>query len=201
MNNKSLIKNIRYPWTVILIFSLLMLSMPVQAMSSQGNPNVGSAGADKISPQVQQALDSSSGAELHSVIVTLKAQADLSNIHEQNRNMRLNRVETALQIMANTTQNRIRALIASRQSEGKVIEVDYFWIFNGLAVTATADVIQEIAALPEVRTITPNETIQAPVVNENTGNEPERYQSSRPLGARLSGAGDCRCQYGYRRGF
>jgi len=167
MNNKSFLKNIRYPLTVILIFSLLMLSMPAQAMSSQGNPVVGSAGADKISLQVQQALDSSSGTELHSVIVTLKAQANLSNITERNRNIRLNRVETTLQNMANATQNRIRALIASRQSEGKVAEVEHFWIFNGLAVIATADVVQEIAALPEVGAITPNETIQAPMLSES----------------------------------
>jgi hypothetical protein len=52
--------------------------------------------------------------------------------------------------------------LAVRQAEGRVGQVDYLWIFNGLAVTATPAVIQELAARPEVLRIMPNETIQAP---------------------------------------
>jgi len=167
MNKRSFVTKIRFLLIFTLIFSLVSLNVPAQAMTSQGNTIFGTASQEKISPQVQQVIQSSDDGEMYSVIVALHAQANLSNVLDRNRSARINQVVTMLQNIAEATQNRIRALLRSRLSEGKVTDVQYFWIFNGLAVTATAEVIQEIAALPEVSAITPNETIQAPALNES----------------------------------
>jgi subtilisin family serine protease len=142
----------------ILFLSVLILSFGSTLIGG----SVQALAPDKLSPQVQQALESSQAGELQSVIVTLKAQANLANILDRNRRVRISRVIRALQNMADATQNRIRALLQTRQADGKVAEVEYFWVFNGLAVTATADVIEELAALPEVRSITPDSTLLAP---------------------------------------
>jgi len=146
----------------ILFLSVIILSIWSTLIGGSAQALV----PNKLSSQVQQAIESSQEGELQSVIVTLKAQANLANILDRNRRIRISRVIMALQNMADATQTRIRDLLETRQSEGKVAEVEYFWVFNGLAVTATADVIEELAALPEVRSITPNETILAPAGRE-----------------------------------
>lgn len=166
MNKRNLLKKASSSFVIMLIIALTLLNNSAQALTSQPNSILESDLAGKITPEIQQALASSGESDLHSVIVTLNAQADLSNILDRNRGARINRVETALQNMANATQNRIRALLATRESEGNVTEFESFWVFNGLAVTATADVVRELAALPEVRTITPNAIIQAPASSQ-----------------------------------
>ncbi|MCB9101118.1 MAG: S8 family serine peptidase [Anaerolineales bacterium] len=152
---------------------LTLLSGAVQA-SSPGNIISGeeSAKINKIAPEVQQVLSSLQADEITTVIVRLKAQANLLAITDRNRRIRIEKVINALQNMANATQNRIEALLRSRAAEGKVDQFESFWVFNGLAVTATADVIAELAALPEVDTITPNTTIQAPAP-QTAGGTPE----------------------------
>jgi subtilisin family serine protease len=126
-------------------------------VSTQESPDI-----EKIAPAVQQAINSLQSDEMITVIVTLKAQANLAGIIDRNRRVRIEKVINALQNMANATQGRIKALLQDRQSQGKVSQFESFWVFNGLSVTATSDVIAEIAALPEVKTITPNATIQGP---------------------------------------
>ena len=120
-------------------------------------------GTEKMTFEVRNAIQAAQANDLISVIVTLKDQANLSNITTRlNRTDRINSVVRALQLKADTSQRDIRSLVETRRVEGKVTDVTYFWIFNGLAVSATPDVIQELAARPEVLRITPNESIQAP---------------------------------------
>jgi len=184
MKRDFIFERSRLLFVIVLIFALMLLSGSAQARAY--GPALDSAVAGRISLPVQPGISASAGeAEWHSVIVTLKAQANLLNILDRNRNSRISKVEQALQTIADATQTRIRALIATRQSEGKVTEVEYFWVFNGLAITATADVIQELSALPEVRTVTPDDIIHAaaeteasglPEANLNLINAPELWQ-------------------------
>ena len=51
----------------------------------------------------------------------------------------------------------MRASLAKQKVKGGVSQVTSFWIFNGMSVTATPDVIYELAANPEVYSITPDE--------------------------------------------
>jgi hypothetical protein len=59
----------------------------------------------------------------------------------------------------------LTAVLEGRHAKDKLTEVARFWIFNGLAATATPDAIRELAALPEVASITPNETFAPPTVS------------------------------------
>lgn len=141
----------------------------------QSNPQAATTGhsltngTEKIAPQVQQAMGSLQAGEMTSVIVTLKPQANVSAITDNNRRIRIEKVINALQNMAAATQRPIIALLEARAAEGKVAGYQSFWVFNGLAVTATQDVIDELAALPLVASITPDETIPAPALQAAEG--------------------------------
>ncbi|MEW5957252.1 MAG: S8 family serine peptidase [Chloroflexota bacterium] len=139
----------------------------VQAQDPAPAPGaVSPNGLEKITPAVQAALGSLQAGEMLTVIVTLKDQTDLqqlaANPARLDRAARLRGVVEMLRAKADLSQRALRATLAVRRAEGRVDRVDYFWIFNGLVVTAIPAVIQELAARPEVLSITPNETIQAP---------------------------------------
>jgi subtilisin family serine protease len=68
----------------------------------------------------------------------------------------------ALRGHADLRQRGLRALLERRRGEGRVARATAFWGFNGLAVTATPDVIAELASRPEVAAITPDEIAVVP---------------------------------------
>lgn len=124
---------------------------------------------EKISPDVQHALQWLNPSEMVSVIVRLREQTDLSRISGENRASRQKNSITALKATADTSQKRLIALLTNRQLQGTVSGFQAFWIFNGLEVTATPDVINEIAAQFEVKNITLNEPIPEPATIRTTG--------------------------------
>jgi subtilisin family serine protease len=69
----------------------------------------------------------------------------------------------ALQSRSNASQQSISAALSADISRGRVSNVIPFWIFNGMSVTATADVIQELAARSDVESITSDTTEIIPV--------------------------------------
>nr|RPI81501.1 MAG: hypothetical protein EHM41_20490 [Chloroflexota bacterium] len=48
------------------------------------------------------------------------------------------------------------------QAKGLVSDVKYLWIINGIQLTASPEVIEDLAAQPEVQVIQPDEVISAP---------------------------------------
>ncbi|MGC9468007.1 MAG: S8 family serine peptidase [Anaerolineae bacterium] len=145
---------------VLLVLSFVLTAGPVGAQLSaldfEPTSQYGQAGDDKIAPSVHAAMASLQEGEMTTVIVTLVDQADLSEIPGASRAARQEGVIRALQAKAEASQRQIRALLAARQAKGKVSHVASFWAFNGLAVTATRDVIQELAARADVAKITPD---------------------------------------------
>lgn len=125
-----------------------------------------------LAPELQAAIESLQTGQMTSVIVTLKDQEDVRRFSGQNRPARLKAVVNALRNRANASQKRLRTLLRVRKAQGKVGRITYFWVFNGLEITATAEVIQELANRPEVLKITPNSTVSAPIVTA-TGGAPE----------------------------
>lgn len=128
---------------------------------------------DKLAPALRQEVESAQAGEMITVIVTLKRQADLRRISEVNRTRQLERVVKALRRTADDEQRSLRALLEKRRSEGLVSRIEPLWIFNGLVITTTPAVIQEIAQRSEVLRITPNETIPAPQMPPTTVSLPE----------------------------
>jgi len=115
-----------------------------------------------LAAEVQQTLANLQSNEMTTVIVKLKDRADLSGIRDRLRRVRLRRIIQALRNHADASQRGLRQLLRTRRAEGKVGDVQYYWVFNGLLLTATPDVIAEVAALPAVQTVTPNASLFIP---------------------------------------
>jgi subtilisin family serine protease len=125
-------------------------------------------GPRKIDPEVWQALRTSAADEMIPIIVTMKKQADFSVIANVDRDERVRRVVQLLQDTANTSQVPIRAFLATQRARGLAGPPTHFWVFNGLAVSARAVVIDQLAARPDVARITPNGMFQAPSLEAST---------------------------------
>jgi subtilisin family serine protease len=153
------------PFAVLFLFVLSLIpgGQIVQAEFPPAAPARQPAPPEpKIPPDLGAAVASLQPGEMITVIVTLRDQADLSQIPGTTRAARQQGVIRALQAKAEATQRSILALLSARAAQGTVDQVTPFWVFNGLAVTATAEVIQELAARADVRSITPDEIEIAP---------------------------------------
>lgn len=89
--------------------------------------------------------------EMTSVIVTLRVQADLPDTTS------LEDVIRTLKSTATDTQTDLRADLRDLRSDGSVEGFTPLWVFNAISVTATADVISELAARPEIASVTTDE--------------------------------------------
>ena len=116
-----------------------------------------SAGPNKIDPALQTTLNTLQPNEMVTVIVTLRQQADLSRVKGDVHAARQQGVIRALQATAKVTQGPLNSLLRARQSQGLVSRFKSLWVFNGISVTATGDVINELAQQPDVRLISPDD--------------------------------------------
>jgi subtilisin family serine protease len=116
----------------------------------------------RIAPEIAAWLDEANAEDMRSVIVTLREQADLSTVRGRTRAERLRQVIDRLHATAEREQPALLGLLAHRAAEGSVADVTAYWIFDGLAVTATPRVLRELAARPEVASISPDAAIVAP---------------------------------------
>jgi len=148
-----------------LVVFLLLLASAAATGGAAGSVERGgppSTAIGRIAPELQAELGNADAGEMVSAIVTLRAEADLSAVPRSSRRARLRAVVTALQDEAERTQRGLRALVATRRAQGKVARARWLWIVNGLALTATRDVIRELAARPEVLSVRSDATIRAP---------------------------------------
>ena len=161
---------------VSLVIPAIVTDERVNAQRAELDPQVASQRApagSKIAPQIEAALTLLQDGEMITVIVTLTEQADLSRIPGASRAARQQGVIRALQALANASQKQIKGFLTTREAQGLVSRVDSFWVFNGLGVTATPEVIQELAARDDVYKITPDEISIAPS-QSNSNPEPKQ---------------------------
>ena len=139
---------------MIAVFCLTVLSTRQSIQASSSPENL----ANKVdAARLQAALDQLQSNEMLTVIVTMTDQADLSQIPGAGRAAGQQGIIRALQAEAEASQVQIRAFLTAQAAQGKVRQVTPFWVFNGLSVTATADVLQELAARADVQSLTPDE--------------------------------------------
>ena len=115
-----------------------------------------------ISPTLEAQLEQLASEEMVGVIVTLKDQVDLHALPPAGRASRLRALVSALKGKAAATQGPITGFLASRKALGEVESVTPLWIFNGLAVRATAAVVRELAARGDVLRVTADDAVAAP---------------------------------------
>ncbi|WP_084215521.1 S8 family serine peptidase [Jeotgalibacillus campisalis] len=80
------------------------------------------------------------------------------------------KIVNELRSTAKVSQERVMDLLQKQESKGYAKDIKSFYIVNGLAVTATKDVMEKIALLPEVASIDPNE-IRAVIDTETAAPE------------------------------
>ena len=143
----------------VTLAAALFVSLLASAASAGTNtrPKTG-----KLAHDVQEILTSLPPGDMTTVVVTLRDRADLATVRGATRAARLRNVIQALQTTASTSQVQIRTLLRARDSQGKVARTKPLWIFNGISVTATAEVIQELATRADVASVTPDEVRVVP---------------------------------------
>jgi subtilisin family serine protease len=142
----------------VLLASVLALVSLVSGAGLAASPTPGEG---KLAPEVRTALAALAPGQKLSVIVTLTDQEDLGQIQHPDPAARHTAIIQALQRRADFSQAAIKRDLEQHGLAGQVDEVVPFWIFNGLAVTATPAIIAALASRPEVQRITPNATITA----------------------------------------
>lgn len=142
---------------VAMIWLALSLSLALPRISARAAP----AG---LSNPNEQAERRSQSENMLTVLVMLKDQAQLQTIDQEQGLDRQRLVIERLQAHARRTQSELIELLGDRWQQGSVAAVYPFWIFNGLAVTATPSVILELAQRDEVRNIVAERQFAAPTL-------------------------------------
>ncbi len=154
MGSQRLKKIINNLLLLSLLFSLIQLTSGANATPSfEVTP---SPVGDSLSYEFRSMLENSPTDEPITVIVTLREQADLSKVSDFTRTARLQGVIQSLQAVSSRTQAPIYSFLGQYLASGKVANLTPFWIFNGLSLKAVPQVILELAARPEVLSITPD---------------------------------------------
>jgi subtilisin family serine protease len=145
--------------TIAMLFVLVAIIMLAWAPRE---PFATAGQRSPIDPALAQILNSQDANQPISVIITLNNPVDLQSIPGTTRAERLKHVIMNLQRRATSSQARLLKLLLQRSAEGSVQSFKPLWIINGIALTAKASVINEIATYAEVAQIAIDEAIPAP---------------------------------------
>ncbi|XRG77748.1 S8 family serine peptidase [Rossellomorea sp. GAMAL-10_SWC] len=141
-----------------------------KAYASKNNMNSNNLEAkevieNKISPELEKEFDNKSQ---NSFLVKFKDQVDTVKVANEAKakNKQLSNVKkelvvrssivSELRIKADSSQSNLKKYLVKEKNNGNVKDIKSFYIVNGMAVTATEDVMKNIAAMPEVESIKPN---------------------------------------------
>lgn len=112
-----------------------------------------------IASELLEKLGNDQPGKRYPVIVKMAAQdkggelaagAVVDATQGSTRHARVSAVAGALRQKAHASQQELRRHLEGRAREGKVKDVTPFWIFNGVAMNASAEVIRELAGRPDV---------------------------------------------------
>ncbi len=171
-------KRINFFAAALLLLALFAASMnPARAGAAAPTIEVTwrtlDAPAAPMPPGLQSRLDSLAANEKLTVIVRLRQQANLPDGANLSRPARKRATVQALRTTADLTQRSLKTRLKFHLRQGKVSAFSSFWVFNGFAVTADADVIRELASHPDVLSILPDNVDVAPLSNAGAFTNPE----------------------------
>ena len=154
-------------WRPLLSAGLcLLLVLPSPLKPNRVNNN------NTLTPGAQRALDALPPGAMMPVIVHLAGSSGAG------------RFISSLRQQAESSQASLREWLRAHQTHGQARGLVSFWIFNGLAVTATREVILELAARPEVAGVALDEVvIIAPNPLSQTPEPPTIGQNLHLMGA------------------
>ena len=120
---------------------------------------------NKISPELKEEFANKSQTTF---LVKLKDQVDTvkvaNEVKAKNKSLTSVKKElvvrssivSELRIKADSSQRNLKKYIEKEKVKGNVKDYNSFYIVNGMAITATEEVMRNIAAMPEVESIKPN---------------------------------------------
>lgn len=127
---------------------------------------VARAQAGYLEPGLESRLQHLPQGERLTVIVHLAERADFEKttkgIVGRNKAERSKRVIEVLQAIARESQRDILSYLENKQATEEVERIRSFWVFNGLAASATKEIIYELAARDDVDWISQNRPIPLP---------------------------------------
>jgi subtilisin family serine protease len=147
-----------------LLLALLVLVAPSGGAAVAARPP--GAGA-VVMPALAEALDAAAPDARLPVIVTLRGGAALdpsASLVGGARAERLQDVITRLQGTATAAQGPILAYLEGERAAGRAGPVTPFWVFSGLAVEATPEVIAALSARTDVARLALDATYPAPAL-------------------------------------
>ena len=128
--------------------------------------------AGELSPGLSKALNGLTPSTMFPVIVRMSAKANLEmvtkEISRRNKTLRSKQVIHSLRYTAIKGQASIINFIKREQTLGYVEAYTPFWIFNGLSLRATPEVIRKIASRDDVDILTEDFPIPPPVLWPST---------------------------------
>lgn len=139
----------RTTFSVGLIVCALLVGASASRAAHGESGGTGKAGVESI-------LGALPADAMATVIVQLRDRAVLpsqSSGRGSGRGARIRAVVDVLREKAATSQRRLRALLRRRSDEGKVKRFTPLWVVNAISVTATPEVVREVADRPEVESI------------------------------------------------
>lgn len=168
---KQLRKPVSMGLSLLLAFSIVH---PVYAQNSSSSKidmksSLAEVSTSKVSTKLTKAFE---GSEYVTYLVKMKEQVDTAAVSKQamqkasiaketpsaSKLSVRNSVVSSLRETASRTQYSIENYLEKEIDLGKVKEYKSYFIVNSLAVTSTKEVMEQIALLPEVEKILPNET-------------------------------------------
>ncbi|MFZ5921649.1 MAG: S8 family serine peptidase [Chloroflexota bacterium] len=171
-------KRINFFAAALLLLALFAASMnPAQARAGapafEATWHTLEALESPISSVLHARLGSLAADEKLTVIVRLRQQANLPDAPGLSRPARQRATLQALRTTADLTQRSLKTRLKFHMRLGRVSAFSSFWVFNGLSVTASADVIRELAAHPDVLSILPDDVDVAPASDAGAFTNPE----------------------------
>jgi len=126
-------------------------------------------GAGTIDPTLEHALQLLDSQDELPVIIKAVGKAQLDLVQDKDKGVRRSKINKALRSKADLPHRDIKAFSQIKS----VRNLRSLWIINSTALSASADVIRELATLPQVESITLDAVLHAPVTNAGTQAMPE----------------------------
>ncbi|GAB6193596.1 S8 family serine peptidase [Desulfocastanea catecholica] len=105
--------------------------------------------AGNITPDLEELLANVDPDEEIAVIVTLADQVDLKKIKDKDKALLRSKIIKALKDKAEKTQKPVKDFL----QQNKIKKITLFWVFNGLAVTVPAGIIEQLAGMDGIEMI------------------------------------------------
>ena len=183
---KKFVKSLSFLSIMILLLTLLAPSVSIASTNvSTSVKNQKNITADKVSKKVAESFKKE---EKVTFLIKLKEQVDTAKAAKnaakaeskavQSKYEKRSAVVSSLRAKAFETQHNLKTYLTKEEKAGNAKDIKSFYIVNGMAVTATKEVMEKVASFPEVDKVLPNEVRQLHKVKEKAAGKQTEANAS-----------------------